>query len=161
MNFITFAFISILLCNFAIGLTIISSDAVYNNFIDSTENDKNVEKFGGNNVLETTYGKQSLGKSHRFFYTVGERVEGDKQLDHIFKQTGWKIKTDAIVNLTYPAGGKTIKDLTFVMITVYQESEDNRINVSGGGINTKEITISIHANQTHYVAYNAFFYGHE
>lgn len=44
----------------------------------------------------------------------------DVQLDHVFKQTGWKVKTNAHVNLTYPSGGKTIKSLSFVMLAVFQ-----------------------------------------
>lgn len=77
MNFITIAFISFLLCNFAISSIIISSDAAYNNFIAANEDDIKVENFGGNNILETVYAKQSFGKSHRFFFTTGERKEGN------------------------------------------------------------------------------------
>lgn len=54
---------------------------------------------------------------------VIEFFSGDKQLDHVFKQTGWKVKTNAQVNLTYPSAGRTIKNLTFVMMIAYQVNE--------------------------------------
>lgn len=31
--------------------------------------------YGQNNILETVYAKQSVGKSHRFYFTAGERQE--------------------------------------------------------------------------------------
>ncbi|XP_055297490.1 uncharacterized protein LOC129566025 [Sitodiplosis mosellana] len=163
MHFITIALISFLLCNFAVSITIISSNSVFDDTVDFSESDMTSENFSEdesrNNLFETVYAKQSLGKSHRFYFTVGERQNGDEQLDHVFKQTGWKTKTNAHINLTYPGEGKTIKSLTFVMLTVYQESADNQIHVIDGGIKENKITIGISANDTRYVAYNVYFYG--
>lgn len=45
---------------------------------------------------------------------------GDALLDDLFKQTGWKNKTDAQVNVTYPADGKNTKNVTYVTMIVYQ-----------------------------------------
>lgn len=40
-----------------------------------------------------------------------------------------------------------------------QESDINRIHVSDGGIDDTKMTISIYANQTQYLRYDASFYG--
>lgn len=82
MHFITFSVVSILLCNSAISYTIISSDLVNDNFIDFSDDDdmaiiNSGENYGNNNILETTYASQSVGKSHRFYFTAGERQNGN------------------------------------------------------------------------------------
>lgn len=48
------------------------------------------------------------------------KFKGDKLLGQVVKQTGWKVKSDVTVNITYPVDGKNDKKLTFVMLIVYQ-----------------------------------------
>lgn len=75
MHFVKVFFISVLMCTFATSITIIS---VSN---DTSENDISMENSSstikGSNILETVYARQSVGKSHRFFFTVGERKDGN------------------------------------------------------------------------------------
>lgn len=75
--------VSILLHSFAMCSTIISVDTYYDNSIDSSmANDMSIENIysaeGMSNILETMYVRQSLGKSHRFYFTQGERKEGNR-----------------------------------------------------------------------------------
>lgn len=73
--------VSILLCSLAMCSSIISLDTYYDNSIDSSmANDMSIDNVysvdGMSNILETMYVRQSLGKSHRFYFTQGERKEG-------------------------------------------------------------------------------------
>lgn len=82
MNFITIALISFLFCNFAVSITIISSNSIFDDTsIDFSESDMTSDTFSGNygqnNLLETVYARQSVGKSHRFYFTVGERQDSN------------------------------------------------------------------------------------
>lgn len=78
MHFITFFVVSIVMCSFATSLTIISSDVAYpdNNIDNDITNDIVRLNDKQTNILETIYAKQSYGKSHRFYFTTGERVAG-------------------------------------------------------------------------------------
>lgn len=63
--------------------TIISLDTFYDdNSIDSTANDMSIVNLnpanGESNILESVYAIQSIGKSHRFYFTQGERKEGNQ-----------------------------------------------------------------------------------
>lgn len=71
---------------------------------------------------------------------------------------GWPHENNITVNIKYPdnAIGKT---LSYVMLTVYQGSLINSINVVDGGIGQTKISIDISANETKYLLYNATFYG--
>lgn len=66
------------MCSFAASLSIISSNAAYqDNNIDNDKTRDNLRSNGEpSNILETIYAKQSFGKSHRFYFTTGERVVG-------------------------------------------------------------------------------------
>lgn len=95
------------------------------------------------NELETLYASSSFGKSHRFYYTLGERQDGkqlkivkqnisfftrviifpvgDKCIDQFAKTLQWKNETDAKLNIQYPRDGiKNDKKLTYVFVIVYQ-----------------------------------------
>lgn len=80
MNSIKVLVVSILMCSFAMCATIISMDTFYDNSIDSMENDMSIDDLysfdGVSNILETVYVSQSYGKSHRFYFTQGERKDG-------------------------------------------------------------------------------------
>lgn len=77
MHFITKCFVAFLLCNFAASYIIIVSDRDFNDFADNdiSMDDLNT-KGSSHDVLETVYLDQKVGKSHRFFFTVGERKDG-------------------------------------------------------------------------------------
>lgn len=75
--------LSILMCGFAMSATIISLDPYNNNNpFFSMEDDVSMNDVytvdGVSNILETVYVSQSLGKSHRFYFTQGERKEGNQ-----------------------------------------------------------------------------------
>lgn len=84
MHSITVFLASFLLCNFVTTFTIIQSDLVYNDIVDFLDNNdlsyENLEPTANNNILETMYAKQMVGKSHRFFFTTGERKDGKYQM---------------------------------------------------------------------------------
>lgn len=156
MHFITIFLASFLLCNLVTSLTIISSDRGFN---DVDDDEFAFVDLNSNSISQTMYVSQDVVKSHRYYFTVGERQSDDLLLDHAFKQTGWKTPSNVQVNITYPPEPKKIKSLTFVMLTVYQESTENRISVLDGGVGKSSITIGIHANQTKYLTYKSDFYG--
>lgn len=87
MILIKFLAVVILLCSFAMCTTIISLDTFDDNAIDSEGNDMSIENLivanGVSNILETVYASQSIGKSHRFYFTQGERKDG-KQIKPIY-----------------------------------------------------------------------------
>lgn len=83
MNSVTVFLVMILWCSCTMGSTIISMDTFYDeNTIDSTENDMSIDNLmsanGETNILESVYAMQSIGKSHRFYFTQGERKEGKR-----------------------------------------------------------------------------------
>lgn len=58
-------------------VTFISSIEIINSFDDSESIEIEENSFGNNNKLrEEVYASQNVGKSHRFYYTSGERHEG-------------------------------------------------------------------------------------
>lgn len=64
----------------AIGayITFISSVEIINSFDNSKAETIRSESFRSelNNFREETYVSHQIGKSHRFYYTLGERLEG-------------------------------------------------------------------------------------
>lgn len=82
MNSIKILVVSVLMCSVAMCATIISMDTYSDNFIDSIGNDMTMDDSysidGLSNILETVYVSQSFGKSHRFYFTQGERKEGNQ-----------------------------------------------------------------------------------
>lgn len=74
MHFITIFLASFLLYNLVTSFTIISSNRVFNDFDD--------DEFAfavsdTKSVLQSMYVSQEVGKSHRFFFTVGEREDSN------------------------------------------------------------------------------------
>lgn len=45
---------------------------------------------------------------------------GDKLLGYVAKQTGWKVKYNAVLNLTFPESGANTKKLNYVFVKVIQ-----------------------------------------
>lgn len=81
MNSFEILVVPILMCGFAMCATIISMDTYYNNPVIAIEDDDmsmgDLYSFDGvSNILETVYVSQSFGKSHRFYFTQGERKDG-------------------------------------------------------------------------------------
>lgn len=76
MHFITIFLASFLWWNAVTSVTIISSDRAYN---DLDNDDFSSEYLGTENfgVSQTMYVSEKVGKSHKFFFTVGERKEGN------------------------------------------------------------------------------------
>lgn len=76
MHFITIFLASFLWWNLVTSVTIISSDRVYNDLADDDVASEYLDAVNYG-VSETMYMSQKVGKSHRFFLTVGERKEGN------------------------------------------------------------------------------------
>lgn len=53
---------------------------------------------------------------------------GDKLLGYVAKQTGWKVKCDAVLNLTFPESGANTKTLNYVFVKVMQVKKIFRKN---------------------------------
>lgn len=113
-------------------------------------NDDGVSPF--QQLEETVYAHSVDGKSHRFYFTAGERQEGsckfvqkslkenskkgfvaytfafdsfsgDKIIGQVAKELGWKNPTNTTVHIEYPGGDKKEgNELTFVLVVVYQVS---------------------------------------
>lgn len=82
MHFIEILLVPVLMCTIAASISIISVGS------DISENDISMGNSSlhdeGSNILETIYARQSFGKSHRFYFNVGERKDGNES---IFNQT--------------------------------------------------------------------------
>lgn len=82
MNSVEVLLASVLMFSVAMCASIISFDTFADdNSIDSSENDMSIDNLnsidgGVSNILETMYAIQSFGKSHRFYFTQGERKDG-------------------------------------------------------------------------------------
>lgn len=86
MNSVEVLLVAILICSIypITCKTIISSNAYYEDDDDPFNpmtNDMTIDDFNlvdrVSNLLETVYASQSFGKSHRFYFTQGERKEGN------------------------------------------------------------------------------------